>query len=66
MTVWYRPGEVRYKPKEFTRDVLYRLAWERPVLGVAKEIGVSDVAVAKGDRIAESHRRVEDTMKCLT
>lgn len=41
-----------YKQKAFTREELYRLVWERPVLSVAKEIGVSDVAVAKACRKA--------------
>jgi len=41
-----------YKQREFTREELYRLVWERPVLRIAKEIGVSDVAVAKACRKA--------------
>ena len=31
----------------FTRKELYDLVWEKPMTQVAKEIGVSDVAVAK-------------------
>lgn len=31
----------------FTRKELYRLVWSKPIIQVAKEIGVSDVAVAK-------------------
>ena len=41
-----------YRQKEFSRYELYRLVWERPVLSVAKEIGVSDVEVAKACRKA--------------
>jgi hypothetical protein len=41
-----------YKQIEFTREVLYKMVWERPVLIIAKEIGVSDVAVAKACRKA--------------
>lgn len=41
-----------YKQIEFTREELYRMVWERPVLVVAKDIGVSDVAVAKACRKA--------------
>lgn len=39
-----------YKQIEFTREELYEMVWARPVLVVAKEIGVSDVAVAKACR----------------
>ncbi|MET3008355.1 hypothetical protein ABXT00_03135 [Stenotrophomonas koreensis] len=42
-----------YKQIEFTREDLYKMVWERPVLVIAKEIGVSDVAVAKACRKAE-------------
>jgi hypothetical protein len=35
---------------EFTREELYELVWSRPVLAIAKEIGVSDVALAKACR----------------
>ncbi len=31
----------------FTRKELYKLVWSKPIIQVAKEIGVSDVAVAK-------------------
>lgn len=41
-----------YKQVEFTREDLYKMVWERPVLVIAKEIGVSDVAVAKACRKA--------------
>lgn len=40
------------KQIEFTREELYRIVWERPVLVIAKEVGVSDVAVAKACRKA--------------
>jgi hypothetical protein len=41
-----------YKQIEFTREDIYKMVWERPVLMIAKEIGVSDVAVAKACRKA--------------
>lgn len=41
-----------YKQIKFTRENLYEMVWERPVLTIAKEIGVSDVAVAKACRKA--------------
>lgn len=41
-----------YKQIEFTREDLYKMVWERSVLIIAKEIGVSDVAVAKACRKA--------------
>lgn len=41
-----------YKQIEFTREDLYKMVWERPVLIIAKETGVSDVAVAKACRKA--------------
>lgn len=41
-----------YKQIEFTREDLYNMVWERPVLVIAKKIGVSDVAVAKACRKA--------------
>ncbi len=41
-----------YKQVEFTREALYQMVWERPVLVLAKEIGVSDVALAKACRKA--------------
>lgn len=41
-----------YKQVEFARVDLYKMVWERPVLIIAKEIGVSDVAVAKACRKA--------------
>ncbi|HCI52667.1 MAG TPA: hypothetical protein DE312_05020 [Gallionella sp.] len=37
----------------FTRQQLYDLVWESPITSVAKELGVSDVAVAKACRKAE-------------
>lgn len=41
-----------YKQIKFTREDLYQMVWERPVLVIAKEIGVSDVAIAKACRKA--------------
>lgn len=41
-----------HKQIEFTREDLYKMVWERPVLIIAKEVGVSDVAVAKACRKA--------------
>ncbi len=41
-----------YKQIKFTREDLYKMVWERPMLVIAKEIGVSDVAVAKACRKA--------------
>lgn len=41
-----------YKHVEFTRDGIYKLVWERPVLAIAREIGVSDVALSKACRRA--------------
>lgn len=41
-----------YKQVEFTREALYQKVWERPVLVLAREIGVSDVALAKACRKA--------------
>jgi hypothetical protein len=41
-----------YKQVEFTREALYQMVWERPVLVLAKEIGVSEVALAKACRKA--------------
>lgn len=41
-----------YKQIEFAREDLYKMVWERPVLIIAKQIGVSDVAVAKACRKA--------------
>lgn len=41
-----------YKQIEFTRENLYEKVWERPVLIIAREIGVSDVALAKACRKA--------------
>lgn len=41
-----------YKQVEFTREALHQMVWERPVLVLAKEIGVSDVALAKACRKA--------------
>lgn len=32
---------------KFTRQQLYKLVWEKPTVQIAKEIGVSDVAIAK-------------------
>src|SRR5262245_63804422 len=36
-----------YDDVEFTREKLYEEVWARPVMQLAKEMGVSDVAVAK-------------------
>ncbi|SOO05641.1 hypothetical protein XFF7767_460031 [Xanthomonas citri pv. fuscans] len=41
-----------YKQVKFTREELYEMVWERPVLVLAKEIGVSDVALSKACRKA--------------
>jgi hypothetical protein len=41
-----------YKQIEFTREDLYQMVWDRPVLTIAREIGVSDVALAKACRKA--------------
>lgn len=41
-----------YKEIKFTREQIYRKVWEQPVLVIAKEIGVSDVALAKACRKA--------------
>ena len=41
-----------YMQVEFTREALYTLVWERPVLAIAKDVGVSDVALAKACRKA--------------
>lgn len=41
-----------YQQVEFTRDQLHQMVWDRPVLVIAKEIGVSDVALAKACRRA--------------
>jgi len=41
-----------YKQVEFTREALHKMVWERPVLAIAKEVGVSDVALAKACRKA--------------
>lgn len=38
---------------EFNRQELFEKVWETPVLKVAREIGVSDVALAKACRLAE-------------
>lgn len=35
-----------YKQVAFSREELYQMVWARPVLTIAKEIGVSDVALA--------------------
>jgi hypothetical protein len=42
-----------YQQVEFTRQALFEKVWSTPVLKVAAEIGVSDVAVAKACRKAE-------------
>src|SRR5262245_12691761 len=36
-----------YDDVEFTREKLYEEVWSRPVMQLAKEMGISDVAVAK-------------------
>ncbi|MBO9873944.1 MULTISPECIES: hypothetical protein [Xanthomonas] len=41
-----------YKQVKFTREELYEMVWARPVLVLAKEIGVSDVALSKACRKA--------------
>ena len=41
-----------YKEIEFTREQLYKRIWEQPVLVIAREIGVSDVTLAKSCRKA--------------
>lgn len=41
-----------YRQVELKREALYKMVWERPVLAVAKEIGISDVALAKACRRA--------------
>jgi hypothetical protein len=41
-----------YKQVEFTREELHQMAWDRPVLIIAKEIGISDVALSKACRRA--------------
>lgn len=33
--------------REFSREELFALVWERPTSGIAKELGISDVALAK-------------------
>lgn len=39
-----------YKQVSFTREELYQMVWARPVLLIAKDIGISDVALAKACR----------------
>lgn len=41
-----------YKHVEFTREEIYELVWRRPVLAIASELGVSDVALSKACRRA--------------
>lgn len=41
-----------YKQVEFTREALHKMVWLRPVLAIAKDVGVSDVALAKACRKA--------------
>lgn len=41
-----------YKHVEFTREEIYKLVWQRPVIAIASEIGVSDVALSKACRRA--------------
>ncbi len=41
-----------YKQVKFTREELYEMVWARPVLALAREIGVSDVAFSKACRKA--------------
>lgn len=39
-----------YKQIEFTREEIYKLVWAKPVLAVARDIGISDVALSKACR----------------
>jgi hypothetical protein len=41
-----------YEEIQFSRSQLFRMVWESPVLVVAKEIGISDVALSKACRKA--------------
>lgn len=41
-----------YRNVEFTREELFDMVWARPVLRLAREIGVSDVALSKACRKA--------------
>ncbi|WP_063914679.1 hypothetical protein [Pseudomonas sp. p21] len=41
-----------YVEKSFTPQQLFEMGWERPVLIIAKEIGVSDVGLSKACRKA--------------
>jgi len=41
-----------YVEKSFTPQQLFEMAWERPILIIAKEIGVSDVGLSKACRKA--------------
>lgn len=41
-----------YEEVEFTRQDLFQMVWYRPVLVIAKEIGISDVALSKACRKA--------------
>ncbi len=41
-----------YVEKTFTPQQLFEMVWERPVLIIAKEIGVSDVGLSKACRKA--------------
>lgn len=41
-----------YVEKTFTPQQLFKMVWERPVLIIAKEIGVSDVGLSKACRKA--------------
>lgn len=41
-----------YEEIQFSRSELFRMVWESPVLVIAKEIGISDVALSKACRKA--------------
>src|SRR5579859_2182723 len=41
-----------YEEIEFSREDLFQMVWSRPVLAIAKEIGISDVALGKACRKA--------------
>lgn len=45
-------GSAMYKQLSFTREELYQMVWARPVLLIAKDIGISDVALSKACRRA--------------
>lgn len=45
-------GVVMYEEREFSRQNLFHMVWAQPVLAIAKEIGISDVALSKACRKA--------------